>query len=345
MRRGVRALAGLALCCALAAGARAQDHEAEQHVSADSNTAVIQGKVTLPSGFAAKRYVRITLSTAHSVLSTLYTNSSGEFQIRNLAEGVYYVQAEVQDGSFDPVSRRVELGRGLTVQLTLELREKGTPAAATARAGARVVSAAELQQSVPPAAKKLYELGLKSVGKGDFALAAARFEEALNIYPEYLAARNDLGAQYLKLKRLDEAEKQFKMVLARDARNFNAKYNLGLVSVERRDYAGAMAQLNQAIAMDATRPIARLWLGFVLLETGDVAGAERELVKSLVMGGAECAAANYHLARINLGRGDSAEATRYLGVYLEDAPKGEYAEDAKQLQKRIQAEASSSPKP
>ena len=344
MRRSMRALAGLAFCCALAAGARAQDHEAEQHVTPDPNTAVIQGRVTLPSGFAAKRYIRITLSNAHSVLSTLYTNSSGEFQLRNLAQGVYYVQAEVQDGSFDPAARRVELGRGLTVQLTLELREKSSPAAANARAGARVVSAAELQQSVPPAAKKQYELGLKSVGKGDFAQAAARFEAALAVYPDYLAARNDLGAQYLKLKRLDEAEKQFRTVLARDLKNFNAKYNLGLVHVERRDYAGAIAQLNQAIAVDATRPVARLWLGFALLKMGDVAGAERELVKSLVMGGAECAAANYHLARIHLGRGDAAEATRYLGVYLEDAPKGEYAEEARQLQKKIQSEAGSSPK-
>ena len=75
-----------------------------------------------------------------------------------------------------------------------------------------------------------------------------------------------------------------------------------------------------------------------------MAGAERELVKSLVMGGAECAAANYHLARIHLGRGDTAEATRYLGVYLEDAPKGEYAEEARQLQQKIQSEARSSPK-
>ncbi|HWS89579.1 MAG TPA: tetratricopeptide repeat protein [Pyrinomonadaceae bacterium] len=344
MRRSICALAGLALCGALAASARAQDHEAEQHVTPDPNTAVIQGRVTLPSGFAAKRYVRITLSTGHSILSTLYTNSSGEFQLRNLSQGVYYVQAEVQDGSFDPATRRVELGRGLTVQLTMELREKTSPAAATARAGARVVSAAELQQSVPPAAKKQYELGLKSVGKGDFAEAAARFEAALSVYPDYLAARNDLGAQYLKLKRLDEAEKQFRTVLERDGKNFNAKYNLGLVHVERRDYAGAIAQLNQAIALDTTRPVARLWLGFALLKMGDVAGAERELVKSLVMGGAECAAANYHLARINLGRGDTAEATRYLGVYLEDAPKGEHAEEARQLQQRIRSEAKSPPR-
>jgi tetratricopeptide (TPR) repeat protein len=344
MRNGVRALAGLAFCCALAAGARGQTLESEQHKTPDPNTAVIQGKVTLPSGFAAKRFVRITLSNTHSVLSTFYTNNSGEFQLRNLSEGIYYVQAEVQDGSFEPAVRRVELGRGLSVQLTLELREKTGPAAVTARAVARVVSAAELQQSVPSAAKRQYELGLKSVGKGDFAQAAVRFEGALSVYPEYLAARNDLGAQYLKLKRLDEAEKQFQFVLARDAKNFNAKYNLGLVSVERHDYPGAISQLNQAIAIDGTRPVARLWLGFALLESGDLPAAERELVKAVVMGGPECAAANYHLARIHLGRGDAPEASRLLGLYLEDAPKGEYAGDAKQLQQKIQAEAKSRPK-
>lgn len=343
MRRSVYALAGLALCCALAAGARGQAME-PQHKTADSNTAVIQGKVTLPSGFAAKRYVRITLRNTHSVLSTLYTNNSGEFQLRNLSEGIYYVQAEVSDGSFEPDVRRVELGRGLVVQLTLELREKTGPATVASRAATRVVSAAELQQSVPPPAKKQYELGLKAVGKGDIRQAAARFEEALSIYPEYLVARNDLGAQYLKLKRLDEAEKQFQFVLARDAKNFNAVFNLGLVRVERRDYPDAISQLNRAIAIDGTRLVARLWLGFALLETGDVAGAERELLKAVVMGGSECAAANYHLARIHLGRGEAAEASRFVEGYLEEAPKGEYAEEARRLKKQIQDEAKSRPR-
>ena len=257
MWKAVRVSAGLALCCALAAAdARAQDNNPPYKLP-DTNNAVIQGRVTLPSGFAAKRYVRITLRNTQSILATLYTNNNGEFQIRNLSEGTYYVQAEVPDESFDPAVTMVSLGRGLVARLTLELREKKAAPAVRA-AGARVVSAAELQQSVPPAAKRLYEAGLKSVGKGDFAQAAARFEEALAVYPEYLVARNDLGAQYLKLKRLDEAERHFEFVLARDPKNFNAKFNQGLVRVERRDYADAISKLNQAIAVDGTRPVARL---------------------------------------------------------------------------------------
>ncbi len=339
MRKAVRPWMCLALWGALAAAAHAQEID-DKYKTADTNNAVIQGRVTLPSGFAAERYVRITLKTPQSTHSAVYTNKSGEFQIRNLSEGIYYVEAD--EAGFEPVVAKVELGRGLTADLTLELRERSAPN--LIRTGARVVSAAELSQAVPAAAKKEYEQGLKAVGKGDFSRAAGHFERAVSAYPEYIAARNDLGAQYLKLRRLDEAEKLFRAVLEHDPKNFNAKFNLGLVRVERRDYTDAVSQLRQAIALDGTRPVARLWLGFALLQTGDLPNAEAELTKALVMGGDECVAANYHLARIYLGRGDADGAARSVQVYLEEAPKGEYAEEAKQLQRKIQGEAKARPK-
>ncbi len=332
MRKTARACVGLACWWVLAASSNAQEVE-PQHRTADTNNAVIQGRVILPSGFAAERYARITLRNTQSVLSTLYTNKSGQFHIRNLSQGVYYVQAEVPDGSYDPVVKRVELGRGLMVDLTLELREKN--ALLIIRSGARVVSAAELQQSVPPAAKKEYELGLKFVNKGNFPQAAAHFEVAVSIYPSYLAARNDLGAQYLKLKRLDEAEKHFQIVVNNDPKNFNAKFNMGLVHIERKDYVGAIPQLNQAIAIDSTRAVARLWIGIAELERGNFQDAELQLTRSLVMGGSECVAAHYHLARVHMSRGDPAEAARALQAYLEEAPRGEYAEEAKELDRQI----------
>jgi hypothetical protein len=58
-----------------------------------------------------------------------------------------------------------------------------------------------------------------------------------------------------------------------------------------------------------------------------------------VMGGSECIAAHYHLARIYLSRGDAAEALRSVRAYLDEAPKGEYVNDAKQLEKRVKDQA------
>jgi Tfp pilus assembly protein PilF len=335
MRQRVLATFGFALSLALSVTVQAQGEitEARSKVP-DTNNAVIRGKVTLPSGFNVEGYARITLRNDQSTLSTIYTNNSGEFQIRNLSEGTYYVQAEISSTKFEPVVHRVSLGRGLTVDLTMELREKKDPEV-TKRLN-KVVSAAELRQNVPPAAKKQYELGLKFVNRGNFQQAATHFTEALAIYPDYLAARNDLGAQFLKLKRIDEAEQHFERVLRNDPKNFNAKFNMGLVHVERRQYTEALSVLNQAVAIDSTRPVARLWIGIAKLELGDLESAEAELTRALIMGGDECIAANYHLARVYLDRGDLAEATRSVNVYIDSAPRGELIKEAKELARKIE---------
>ena len=331
MHLGIRIL----VCCLLlllGVAAAAQEVDPKRRV-ADTNDAIIRGKVTLPSGFAVEGYARITLRTDQSILSTLYTNGSGEFQIRNLSQGIYFVEAEIPKSNFETAVRRVELGRGLMVDLNLELKEKNDPS--INRRG-KVVSAAELRQNVPSAAKKQYELGVKFVSKGDFQKASTHFQDALSIYPEYLAARNDLGAQFLKLKRIDEAEKHFQIVLKNDPKNFNAKFNMGLVQFERHDYTGALSLLNEAVSIDSTRPVARLWIGIAKLELGDIETAEAELTRALITGGDDCVAAHYHLARIFMNRGDLKEAARSVQSYLQLAPRGELIKEARTLAQQIE---------
>ena len=331
MHLGIRIL----VCCLLlllGVPAAAQEVDPKRRV-ADTNDAIIRGKVTLSSGFAVEGYARITLRTDQSILSTLYTNGSGEFQIRNLSQGIYFVEAEIPKSNFETAVRRVELGRGLMVDLNLELKEKNDPS--INRRG-KVVSAAELRQNVPSAAKKQYELGVKFVSKGDFQKASTHFQDALSIYPEYLAARNDLGAQFLKLKRIDEAEKHFQIVLKNDPKNFNAKFNMGLVQFERHDYTGALSLLNEAVSIDSTRPVARLWIGIAKLELGDIETAEAELTRALITGGDDCVAAHYHLARIFMNRGDLKEAARSVQSYLQLAPRGELIKEARTLAQQIE---------
>jgi len=325
----------LALWLALPAIVYAQAFpDSNDRINADTNNAVIEGRVALPSGFAAERYVKITVRNSVSTLFRIYTNKHGEFRFHDLSEGIYYVQAEVEGANFEPAVEKVALGRGITYELTLNLRERKGPDNSR-RPGGRIVSAAELGQRIPAAAKKEYEVALKRVTRGDVSQAAAHFEQAIAIYPEYLAARNDLGAQYLKLKRVDEAEAHFRNVLERDPKNLYATFNLGLGRIERRDYARAISQLELAIALDSAWPTPRLWLGFAMLEMGDLLAAERELTKALVMGGADCVAAHYHLARIYAMRGDGKEAARAINAYLEEAPHGEYMKEARELAKKL----------
>ena len=75
------------------------------------------------------------------------------------------------------------------------------------------------------------------------------------------------------------------MVLANDPKNFNAKFNMGLVQIERRDYTGALGLLNQAVSLDSTRAVPHLWIGIAKLEMGSLHEAETSLTRSLLMGG------------------------------------------------------------
>jgi tetratricopeptide (TPR) repeat protein len=269
----------------------------------------------------------------HRPLVTLYTNKHAEFRFPNLREGEYYVQVVADEKIYEPVTQRVWLDRGKTYQLTITLRKKEE--IAKPKAGAQVISATELDQAAPPAAQKEYNQGVRWAGKGDARQAIERFQRAIAIYPDYLDASNDLGAQYLKLKRFEAAAEQFRIVLEKNPGYFNSRFNLGLVLVEQKDYAAAIAQLNQAVAIDGALPAPRLWLGVALLQSGDLPGAERELSRALITGGANFIAAHYYLAHIYMRRGDSAEASRALKAYLEGSPKGEYADEARLLLKKL----------
>lgn len=301
--------------------------------SPDPTNAMIEGRILLPSGQSANFNVKVTLSEQHRPLNTLYTNKHAEFRFQNLREGEYYVQAVADEKIYEPVTQRIWLNRSLTYQLTITLRKKEE--IAERKADAQVVSAAELDRAAPPAAQKEYIQAVRLAAKGDMRQAVERFQRAIAIYPDYLDARNDLGAQYLKLKRFDEAAEQFRVVLEKNPKNFNSRFNLGLVLIEQKDYAAAIAQLNQAVAIDSAQPAPRLWLGVAFLQTGDLPGAERELSRALITGGANFVAAHYYLAQVYLRRGDSAEASRALKAYLEGSPKGEYAEEARVVLKKL----------
>src|ERR1043165_10057958 len=114
MRRGIQISAGCLFLLLLRVAVAQQEVDPKQKV-ADTNDAIIRGRVTLPWGFGMEGYARITLRTDQSILSTLYPNNSGEFQIRNLSQGIYFVEAEIKNSKFETTVRRVELGRGLMV--------------------------------------------------------------------------------------------------------------------------------------------------------------------------------------------------------------------------------------
>src|SRR5689334_8824243 len=125
MRVKVSSSIGLAVMVALTSIlASAQGEVDPRYKTSDTNNAVIEGRVALPSGFLAERPIRITLRNRQMVLLTRFTDKHGGFRFDNLPEGYYTVQADVSDDEFERAEKQIGLGRGIVAQVTLQLVEK-----------------------------------------------------------------------------------------------------------------------------------------------------------------------------------------------------------------------------
>jgi Flp pilus assembly protein TadD len=315
---------------------RSQDYtpSSRDAMRADPNNASIAGRVVLPSGSSADFNVKITLRNTRSPLATIYSDKHGEFRFMNLGEGTYYIDVLGDPEHYEPVTQQVQLVRGQQVHLTISLQSKHE---VITRKLTKTVPASELYRKIPTAAKREYEKATRLIGKGKIEEAIEHFKQAIAIWPEYHAARNDLGVQYLKLGHFDEAIEQFQIVVETDPKYFNSRLNLGLALIEQRRYGEAIEQLNQAISIDSTSPTAHLWLGVALLQVGELQMAERKLIKALVIGGPGNSIAHYYLAHLYLKRGSCEEAMRELKIYLQESPRGEYAAQAQLLLERLKS--------
>ncbi|HWP45147.1 MAG TPA: tetratricopeptide repeat protein [Blastocatellia bacterium] len=328
-------LVSLAVSITFAATVRARQDKTDTRMPLrdKSHSASITGRVMLPSGQGSGGNLKVVLTTIEAPLMTLYTNKDGEFVFRNLQAGTYFVKVYADEKLFEPLSEQVWLNPGAPVYVTLYLKEKKGPAVKESRGN--VVNVAEIDSDIPDPAKKEYERARKLIDDGDIDSAITHLKQAIAIYPDYLMARNDLGVQYLKRKRLAEAEDQFRTVVEKNPKYFNSRLNLGVVLVEQKRFDEAIAELSQAVSIDSSHPAAHLFWGIASLELNDLPVAERELVKALLLGGERYSSAHYYFAHVYLKTGRREEAARELRLFLKTAAPGEMAAQARALLEQL----------
>jgi tetratricopeptide (TPR) repeat protein len=125
----------------------------------------------------------------------------------------------------------------------------------------------------PKSARGFNDLGLLLVQTGRVEEAVAQFEKAVELRPDFAAARANLGGALAKMGRLDEALVQLRNVLESDAGYAPAHYNLGLVLSRRGDVPGAMREWRRALELDPKYADAHESLGDALSAQGSTAEA------------------------------------------------------------------------
>ncbi len=128
-------------------------------------------------------------------------------------------------------------------------------------------------------ARRKYDAGTWHRLRGEMDLALARYQEALEIDPQYLAARHDMAGLLLLMGRPEEAEKELLRVLSTEPAHRGALKTLALVQTRLQNYRSAGETLQRLLLLEPKDAEAWLYFGDVTMFMGDRAGAREAWAK------------------------------------------------------------------
>jgi type IV pilus assembly protein PilF len=187
-----------------------------------------------------------------------------------------------------------------------------------------LVEFSEAEKLTPKDPALLNDLGLTYFRKGRYDLAEVKYLRAIDLRRDFSEARNNLGVDYLELKRWDDAIKQFKIVqddLFYQGQSGTA-INLGLAYLGKGDNPKALAILRAAASKNPSDPRTRLDLGRVYFALGKPELAVTEYRKALELNGSY-ASAHYNMGLAQVKLKDFAAAKRAFKEVIRIAPDSE----------------------
>jgi len=307
---------------------------------------MIQGTIFLPGGQRLDRRVKVKLIGLANGDQFQMSDDSGAFAFRRLLGGRYTVvvdagsEFEIHNEAVDivePASRRGSPGITVPVYITLQPRRSstagGVPGTVDAKAG-----------SIPEAARDLYKQALESAKSRDPKKAIEELTKALEIYPNFMAALNQLGVQYMEVKEWAKAREALRKAILIAPEAFHPRLNHGIALLQLKDYKGAAAELGIAVQKDGESGPAHFYLGRALVSLGNYDGAENALRQTITIGGDEAIEAHRYLGAVYIEKHETARAAEELEAYLRLAPNAKDAEKIRVIVKDLRSQASAAPK-
>lgn len=292
----------------------------------------IVGTVFAPSGRPLEHRVRIRLSTMTRGDRIFTTNQNGNFAFRGLPAGSYTIAIEKEE-AYKPLTQTVDIiqFRGapaqtytLNVRLEFKDRVEVKPAVVNAEFA-----------DVPKKALDHYNEAIELGKKKDHLGAIEQLKLAVTDHPSFTQAFNEMGVQYLKLSRLQEADDAFREALKLDPESFPALTNRGIANVMMKRYGEAVPVLRKAVKKHDQSAVVHYFLGQALANLGLFDEAEKELLSAIKHGKEEMKEAHRILAIIYSARGAKPQAANELETYLKLAPDTPDAEKLREMIRKL----------
>lgn len=311
---------------------------------------ILQGRTISPGGSQPNNPVKITLKLNGRNIYETFTDLSGRFIFTGLNKGRYELVAEGDGVTFETTSVYAEVSAFDSATRDIQLLPKrGEP---TSPAG--IVSA--FSQNVPKLARETLNRAKKMAegGKADLALPLMR--EAIKIFPEYFEAHLELGNLLLQTGHLEEAITELDQARKINPNDERVYQSFGLVLMQQRKYALAVAIFAEASRLNPTNPLNPLMRAMALIHqasTIDPSISEQAATdREFILGRAEIALAqaaelsdkkltgdHLSMAMFYEMRGERARAADELEQYLQKTPEAKNAEAIRETIKKLRAPA------
>lgn len=289
----------------------------------------IVGTVFGSSGRPVENRVQIRISSMTAGNRTMVTNETGNFAFRGLPNGSYTITID-KEKDYEPISQSVDVQvvgsdpRGQTYTLNIRLVPKASTLARPSVVNAEFAK-------VPAAARANYDEAVELGKKGEHQAAVDKLKLAIQEYPAFTLAYNEMGVQYLRLNLLESADEAFQRALKTDPNSFPAVINRGIANVLMKRHGEAIPILRKAVKMNDKSAVAHYFLGQALANLGLFDDAEVSLVQSLKLGKEEMKEARRILAIIYAERGAKVQAAEELEAYLKSSPDAPDADKLREL--------------
>jgi tetratricopeptide (TPR) repeat protein len=191
----------------------------------------------------------------------------------------------------------------------------------------------------PKDAKKAFQRGTHLLKEHKPTEATEAFAKAVALYPKYAEAMVKLGEIYMDGDRGDDAGKLFQRAIEADAKFIPPYFDLALLTARKHDWKRVADLTDRALALNAYEYPAMYYLNAVgnyNLHNFDVAEKNARMARKLD--------SQYHIPRIDLvlanvllQRRDYAGAAEQLRSFLNHAPSGEEADQARELLAHIES--------
>ncbi|HMF55217.1 MAG TPA: tetratricopeptide repeat protein [Pyrinomonadaceae bacterium] len=332
----------ITLACALSTKAQMSGIDPDPGDRGTGGRSTIQGRVFFPSGRTVDHRLKVTMTSVGTADFFTYTDDSGAFAFRRLSNGTYMITVDAgreyllarETVVIAEPSRRTSIGQVFTVQLQLQIRDEESNRAA-------LLDAALV--NVPKPARDEYQKAIQSEHEGDSKKALEHLKNAVNIYPQFMLAYNELGVQYFRLGQLDDAAAALNQAVRVDPTAFSPRLNYGIVLFYKKQYQDADTHLAHALSINETSARAHLFRGRTFIRLNDLARAEREFLRAVALGGsADINEAHRFLGGIYREQGNYARAVEQLETYLKLVPNTHDAEQIRQIIKELRSKMTAS---